>query len=78
MKTKGEKSRNWQETEKERIQRRLEGGRERGIAKEEEVLFQRKLGGGRGESGQGQTEEIHSRINTRGCDSSFLLLLFPL
>lgn len=27
MKTKGEKSRNWQETEKERIQRRLEGGR---------------------------------------------------
>lgn len=53
-------------------------GRERDIAKEEEVLFQRKLGGGRGESGQGQTEEIHSRINTRGCDSSFLLLLFPL
>lgn len=48
MKTKSEKSRNWQETEKERIQRRLEGGRkgERYRRKKRKFYFNESLAEG--------------------------------
>lgn len=77
MKTKGEERRNWQGKEKKRIQRRRKRRleKERG-RKKRKFYFNESLA--EGWKRQGQTEEIHSRINTRGCDSSFLLLLFPL
>lgn len=77
MKTKGEERRNWQGTEKENSEKKETGEGGRGYSERRGSFISTKAWR-RGESGQGQTEEIHSRINTRGCDSSFLLLLFPL
>lgn len=76
-----ERERENSEKKERRLERRLKerAWKERGGGvwrKKRKFYFNESLA--EGWKRQGQTEEIHSRINTRGCDSSFLLLLFPL